>query len=384
MQDYNQRSVFIEQYERGIRDYNKALNDSMAVLLNNTHYATWLTVTFLAVYTLFGGEQVLQGEATLGMFLTDLSIIAKVGQEWGSIYDIAVEMQTAFPGLKKVVRLLNLPLDVGGRMKLNRIRRAKSGEMTAEIRKRGEPGIPLDKLPIVIDGLRYGFKGDLLLNIPNKVTVQQGQLIAVVGKRGKGKSTLLRILGNAIVPEVSGSNAGFFVPSHLRLLHMSPEPMFFYATMLENLAFGVRHGDSDGDAARVVKILHRLGLPDEIIREVHTTTKNDWGDQMSLTQQHLCSMARAMIANFEVVVTHKPTLAFDEQGSKNILSVLKEFISNRGVEQDPLTIKLRRPRTVVYSSSKVLGVEMADSVFYLSQEGISKIEKGMLTAQMIA
>merc|ERR1719261_259998 len=101
---------------------------------------------------------------------------------------------------------------------------------------------------------------------------------------------------------------------------------------------------------------------------------------MSLTQCYLCSLARAIIANFEVVVTHKPTLAFDEQSSKNILLLLREFITNRGVEQDPQTIKLRRPRTVIYSSSKVLGVDMADTVLYLSQEGLSKMEKGMLTA----
>merc|ERR1719401_234736 len=92
--------------------------------------------------------------------------------------------------------------------------------------------------------------------------VKQGTLVALVGPKGQGKSTLLRLIGSVILPECGD---GFFTPSHLRVLHVSDEPVFFLGTLYDNLTFGVSHGDTDRSMERVLKICDRLKISQELL-----------------------------------------------------------------------------------------------------------------------
>merc|ERR1719203_1133768 len=97
----------------------------------------------------------------------------------------------------------------------------------------------------------------------SEVSMQQGKLIYILGPHGEGKSVLLRLLSGVTLPKVGDEDEEplVFVPSHLRQLHVSSEPLFFEGTLMKNLTLGVREGDRDGARARVLKVCRRLGLP---------------------------------------------------------------------------------------------------------------------------
>eukprot|EP00747_Dinoflagellata_sp_TGD_P034654 gnl/TRDRNA2_/TRDRNA2_137389_c1_seq1.p1 gnl/TRDRNA2_/TRDRNA2_137389_c1~~gnl/TRDRNA2_/TRDRNA2_137389_c1_seq1.p1 ORF type:complete len:267 (-),score=35.71 gnl/TRDRNA2_/TRDRNA2_137389_c1_seq1:70-870(-) len=253
-------------------------------------------------------------------------------------------------------------------------------KLRSAIRNQKRPGIPLDLLPIQFEDLDFSYgPSEARLQHKGLIELQQGQLISLVGRAGDGKSTLLKMVGGMILPpldpNVQRTSPGVFVPSHLCVLHISCEPVFFHGSMTRNLTIGVRGGEADSNPQRVRAICSRLGLPNKILDLIGTETNKPWGEVLSQTQSCLITLARGLIANFEVMCIHKPTLAYDEDTSLKVLVLLKEFTTHKGVEQDPASFDLRRPRTCLITSSKASGVEVCDSVLHVSSSGLKILDK---------
>ena len=107
-----------------------------------------------------------------------------------------------------------------------------------------------------------------------------------------------------------------FVPAHLRVLHASSEPLFFKGNLPDNLTFGVAHVDEDARPDRVISVCTKLGFTDSVwslVRQGSDGAESTWAEVLSHTQQSLCSLARAVISNPEVLCVHKPTMAFNEK-----------------------------------------------------------------------
>jgi len=307
------------------------------------------------------------------MFLANIRVISSIGSTASSIYSVLLEMESTFPALASITKLLNIPIDPEHRMELLR----KYQDDTREQRQR----TIFDELPIEVKDFQFNFKGaqdattPMAFNGSGSLVIQQGEIACLIGPRGEGKSTLLRILGGVHLPKPGG----ILLPSHLRVLHVSSEPMFFQGSLLDNLVFGVNKGDEDGRAERVLAICSRLEFPEDVMHYLTCSTDIEhirWDEVFSQTQKALLCFARALVANPEVMCIHKPTMVYDEESSKVVLSLLKEFRANRGVEEDPAFRHRRRPRTCIMTSSKLVEVEIADQVYHVSHSnGIRNLPK---------
>eukprot|EP00747_Dinoflagellata_sp_TGD_P061948 gnl/TRDRNA2_/TRDRNA2_152754_c0_seq1.p1 gnl/TRDRNA2_/TRDRNA2_152754_c0~~gnl/TRDRNA2_/TRDRNA2_152754_c0_seq1.p1 ORF type:complete len:214 (-),score=33.94 gnl/TRDRNA2_/TRDRNA2_152754_c0_seq1:40-681(-) len=188
-----------------------------------------------------------------------------------------------------------------------------------------------------------------------------------MGRPNSGKSTMLRILGSVALPQPGG----YFIPSHLRALHVDAESYFFKGSLFENLVFGVAPGNPDGSIERVSFICKALALTSqtiEIVEQGMAGDVRDWDTVLSHTQRNLCMLVRALIANPELLVVHKPTMYYDEKITTKVFKTLSEFVRKKGVCQDLRTKYKRRPRTVIMTTSKVAGLEMADRVYEVTTE----------------
>jgi len=387
--DYNRRPFFVDRFSNVISDFNSAATQAALVLKNNAYFPQWVSIVCVAGWTVVGGMQTINHpeKLTLGMFLANVRIIGAIGSIMGSSYATLLDMQNTFPALVNVVTLLNLPTDVPQRMKLNRDRRARTAEMQRNMPMEELIGVPLDNLPILVENItyHYGKTGQLSnrVDCPGKLEITQGDMVTLIGPRGEGKSTLLRMIGSVILPS---ETKGFFVPSHLRVLHISSEPLFFVGTLFENLAFGVTPGDADADLARVRQIVQRMGLPDNVMTLIDTgdgCQRVLWGEVLSYTQQCLLCLARALIANPELMCVHKPTMPFDEMQSVTVMNMFREFCDLKGVEQDDKTRHRRRPRTCCITSSKVVGVEYADKVYLVNKKDGIRLMEGEDVSTML-
>jgi len=386
--DYNRRPKYVAKFEETVDQFNNDEDVSSLVLANNAQCAPWLAVLFVSMFTIIGGIQVLDDKLSLGKFLTTLRIFQTIGDSWGTIYAVLLNMQIVIPTLERVVWFMNLPTDISQRRELNRKRRGDTITHWGHKRPLKAEGIPLDSLPIIVSKVRFSYEQSAQaisqMNQTGTMKISQGEFVALVGPRGQGKSTLLKILGGVILPDISEKDGNLFIPSHLRVLHVSMEPLFFRGTLLENLIFGVAPDDPDGRKERVVAICQRLGLPDNIQNLVDTDDR-EWIHVLTQTQRYLLSICRALVANYEVCCMHKPSLVFDELDSETILQVLRDFVTYKGIEQDASTSYLRRPRTCIVTVEKTVGVDLADRIFCVVNvaDGIKEISSRDITPELV-
>lgn len=215
------------------------------------------------------------------------------------------------------------------------------------------------------------------INLNGVAEIQQGNVVAFVGPPKQGKSTLLKILGGEILAVGAGIRAKSFVPSHLRLLHVPAEPHFFDGSLSENLIFGSTSGDIDSRKQRVRAILERLGLTEDVTAHLDSDASHDWPALFSTTEVHLLNIGRALVANPEILCIHKPTLVFNKSTSQRVMATFKEYVEQKGVQQDPNEWHHRRPRTCIFTSATIVGIEQyVDEAFYVDGvNGIQRISK---------
>jgi lipoprotein-releasing system ATP-binding protein len=169
-----------------------------------------------------------------------------------------------------------------------------------------------------------------------ELTVAEGEMVAVVGASGVGKSTLLHVLGTPDVPD-SGSvwiggrdvfqmrepertalrsrTLGFVFQFH----HLLPE-----FTALENVMMPLRIARVGGAAARerAGELLRALGLGD---RTHHRPAELSGGEQQRV------AVARALVGSPRLVLADEPTGNLDPHTSEALLEVLLELHQSRGL-----------------------------------------------------
>lgn len=280
------------------------------------------------------------------------------------MYKLLNDIEATIPDLLRIMKMLNKPTDLYARM----VAEAMVRDHTIRIRKRMSVGRregALDHIPIVLQDIEFTLTPTAPRFVfAGKAEIPQGKLVGLVGKHGHGKTTLLRLIGASIFTKLD--NGSCFVPSHLRTLHVSMEPMFFDGTLADNLTFGVESA-SDKDPQRIKSILKKLYL-DSVEDNIA------WIAHLTFQQRYLVHLARAIIANPHVLCLHKPTMVHSDNHTIGVLRVLREFVDKRGVEQDPVTQESRRPRTCIFTSHRFAPVREADMLYNVSDGKIEQIE----------
>mmetsp|Transcript_28839 Transcript_28839/g.85691 ORF Transcript_28839/g.85691 Transcript_28839/m.85691 type:complete len:574 (-) Transcript_28839:8-1729(-) len=385
--DYNQRGKYVDRFSECISGLNKAIEVNSVVNGENLYFPQWVTAVLVSAYFIIGGTAVKDPNdpnsvgTSLGVFLSDIAVFTQIGLAAGVIYQCLLEMVTVFPPLERVTTLANLATDVKARGQISEWNRKTTRERRATLIGKGDDRrLPIDLLPIRVKDFEI-LGCNQSLTRKGLMEVRQGNLVALVGKRGQGKATTLKMLSCVLLPQMTEGDKGpgIFMPSHLRVLHLSLQPLFFNGTLYENLTFGVKPGHPDGNRSRVVAICRHLRIPEATISLISTEDAFPWDSFLSQTQKQALCLARAFITNPEVLCIHKPTQVFDPESALNVMRILRTFVTFKGVEMDASTWHLRRLRTCMFTSTDRMNVALADQVIHISNEGIKEIDKSLVT-----
>ena len=183
----------------------------------------------------------------------------------------------------------------------------------------------------------YGKKGKVrpILNNFN-FEVAPGQVVAVVGPTGAGKTSMISLLLRFYDPWegeilIDGQNIRNVKLASLRK-HISlvmQDSFIFPVTIAENIAFGNPHASREEIVAAA-----KAAQADEFINKLphgYDTFPSEGGVSLSGGEKQRISLARAFLRNTPILILDEPTSALDVQTEAKIFQALSEYSSGRTV-----------------------------------------------------
>jgi len=171
---------------------------------------------------------------------------------------------------------------------------------------------------IDINGLRKSYGENTVLKGVN-LTVNRGEIIAIIGASGSGKSTLVRCIANLEQYQdgsitINGKkNSDYKSLNGILGMVFQNYNLIDYLTPLENVRLVNKNADR--------KILSELGLDEkQINRNVL---------QLSGGQQQRVAIARALVSEAPIILADEPTGNLDEETAKDIIAILKRMALDR-------------------------------------------------------
>ena len=169
------------------------------------------------------------------------------------------------------------------------------------------------------------------------LSINQGEMVAIIGASGSGKSTLMNIIGFLDKPTLGryvldGDDVSQL--SDNRLAEMRNKKMGFVfqeynllsrATALSNVELPLIYGGGGNKRKRAVEALERVGLGPRV---------NHKPAELSGGEQQRVAIARALVNNPDVILADEPTGNLDSVSTDQIISVF------RNLNQEGITVVL--------------------------------------------
>lgn len=190
----------------------------------------------------------------------------------------------------------------------------------------------LDKLEVTNISFRFPGRSQLLRDI--SFEVNKGEMIALLGESGCGKTTMLQILQHFYKPEKGIIKVNSSTPLDQisvenwrnRIASVPQNVKIFNGTLLDNICLG--NSQEEGD--KVVEFCRKFGFNRyfESFPQQYFCLLGEDGINISGGQQQLVALARALYQKPELLLLDESTSAMDRETEQNILHLLTQLKKN--------------------------------------------------------
>jgi len=277
-----------------------------------------ITTAGLALVLYVGGLRVLSGAISLGTMLVFVAYVRQMQGATGGLFDVFTKLKTAQASLERLQEILH------------------SDDMVPESPDAVE--LPIDAndggVEITFENVTFGYELGRAVLENVDLQVRPGQMIALVGPTGAGKSSLASLIPRFFDPwqgriMINGIDIRTLKLSSLRqaISIVLQEPFLLPITVAENIAYGRPDASRDeivaaAIAARADDFISRLPLG-------YDTVIAEWGATLSLGEQQRLAIARALLKNAPVLILDEPTSALDAQTEALLLDAFEQLTQNR-------------------------------------------------------
>lgn len=187
---------------------------------------------------------------------------------------------------------------------------------------------------VSFNNVSFAYKNGKKVLSDFSLMVKQGQSVALVGKTGAGKSTIVNLLSRFYEPtsgNITIDGVDYKKRSvawlHYNLGYVLQTPHLFSGTIMENIRYG-NLSASDEEVIKAAKIANA----DEFISKLekgYNSEVGEGGNRLSLGQKQLISFARAIIANPKIIILDEATSSIDTETEYVIQRAIKNVLSGR-------------------------------------------------------
>ena len=313
-QAFNRVSLNIEEFEHlnaANRDANiQAVAITAAFLPSIDFLNTLATAAVLA----YGGYLAVTGAATVGVVTAFLLYVQQFFRPIQILSQFYTQAQSAFAGLERIFLLLDEPSQLQDAI--------DAIEMPP---MRGE---------VTFENVTFGYTANQQVLNGVSLHAKPGQMIALVGPTGAGKSTIINLIlrfydvtGGAV--KIDGLDIRNVTQASLRrqIGIVLQDTVLFSGSVAENIAFGNPQAtQAEIEAAAQVANVHEFitTLP-----QGYATLLGERGATLSQGQRQLISIARAVLINPRILILDEATSSIDTRTEALVQSAIARLLQGR-------------------------------------------------------
>ncbi len=356
IKSYNQEETYINGLNQHINSYEKQLIKGELLTGALVNAAQSFLKLGLASVVLVGANMLASGSIDLFMYLIFLMIGSRIYQPVNEVFNNLAAL---------------FYLDV----RINRM-----NEMEALPVQKGKTGFSPADYNITFENVDFSYEEGkkVLQNV--SFTAQQGEVTALVGPSGGGKSTSAKLaarfwdidkgkilLGNQ---DISKIDPEALLENYSMVFQ---DVVLFNTSVMDNIRIGKRNA-TDEEVLRVAK----LAQCDEFVRQMpqgYETIIGENGETLSGGERQRISIARALLKDAPIVLLDEATASLDVENETKIQAGISALIRNK---------------TVLIIAHRMRTVANADKIVVLANGGVAetgspselKTQKGIFSKMM--
>lgn len=284
----------------------------------------------------------LRGISSLGSVVSMVYLLGNVNNMFSEINGMLMRMQSSLAGAKRVTEFLETKVEPN----------AVDAEEATE------------REMIVLEDIDFAYNEDSQILRGVNLSVKKGQIAAIAGPSGGGKSTLLKLLLGYYSPTagrltIDGKPAKSMTLAELRSLmaYVPQDAYIFDGTIEENISYG-----RPGASLEEIRQAAKAAYADEFINQMdqgYKTLVGERGVRLSGGQRQRIAIARAFLKDAPILLLDEATSSLDSQSEQQVQSALEHLMKNK---------------TVLIIAHRLSTIEGADIIYLI--EGGRVIESG--------
>ncbi len=313
-QAFNRVQLNIEEFatiNAANRDANVQAVAITAAFLPSIDFLNTLATGLVLAY---GGYMAVNGSVTVGTVTAFLLYVQQFFRPIQILSQFYTQAQSALAAIERIFLLLDEPVT---------LQDAVNAQTMPSIQGRVE----------FVD-VTFGYKPDQLVLKGVNLHAQPGQMIALVGATGAGKSTIINLIlrfydVSGGVVKIDGLDIRNVTQASLRrqIGIVLQDNILFTGTVGENIAFGIPDASqADIEAAAQVANVHEFitSLP-----QGYATLVGERGVSLSQGQRQLISIARAVLVNPRILILDEATSSIDTRTEAMVQEAIARILKNR-------------------------------------------------------
>ena len=278
------------------------------------HNGLFSLLTFGAVISILviGGNELSMGIGLASTIMLMIDYVDDINRHMKSLLEHVHGLNNRYNCFLNVLKVSKIDKETdNGRLELNNVNSIEFKDVS----------LSYDGINTILD--KISFK------------VNKPMQIAIVGKSGAGKTSLVNLLprfyeinnGSILI---NGEDYKSYKLDELRnnIAYVFQEPVIFNKTIMDNIKFGNKENISEEE---IIKVCRQIGLDKKIMQlpNGYDTVIDAKSDLLSYGEKQLLSFARAILKNADIIILDEVTSNLDLEFEESIMKATKEMLDNK-------------------------------------------------------